>query len=46
MPACKNDPKRFYTGKEPSPKGLGYCAHTQSVGTVRTGKDGYKWVVR
>ena len=27
MPKCKNDPTRYYKGSEPSPKGLGYCAH-------------------
>jgi hypothetical protein len=24
---CKNDPKRYYKGTEPSPKGLGYCGY-------------------
>ena len=27
MPICKNDPSRKYKGTEPSPKGLGWCAH-------------------
>ena len=31
MPKCKNDPKRTYKGTEPSPKGLGHCAHTEKV---------------
>ena len=29
MPNCKNDSKRSYTGEEPSPKGLGFCAHAE-----------------
>lgn len=29
MPYCKNDPKKNYKGDEPSPKGLGYCAHSE-----------------
>ena len=45
MPKCIDDPSRSYTGKEPSPKGLGYCAHTHSVGTTKTGNDGNKWTV-
>ena len=32
MPLCKNDPKRKYTGDEPSPKGLGWCAHGEKEG--------------
>ena len=46
MPSCKNNPKRKYKGNEPSPKGLGYCAHAEQVGTVKKGTDGYKWIVR
>ena len=46
MPNCKNDPTRKYKGTEPSPKGLGYCAHSMKVGEVKTGKDGNKWEVR
>lgn len=45
MPACKNDTKRSYKGDEPSPKGLGYCAHAERVGTVRKGRDGIEWTV-
>ena len=45
MPKCIDDPRRSYTGKEPSPKGLGYCAHTQAVGTTKTGNDGNTWTV-
>ena len=45
MPKCIDDPSRSYTGNEPSPKGLGYCAHTQAVGTTKTGNDGNTWTV-
>ena len=33
MPICKNDPKKSYKGTEPSPKGLGFCAHAEKLGT-------------
>ena len=46
MPNCKNDPNRKYKGTEPSPKGLGFCAHSEKVGAVKKGKDGNKWEVR
>lgn len=46
MPKCKNDPKRSYKGTEPSPKGLGYCAHSEKVGTKRKGKDGNQWIIK
>ena len=45
MPVCKNDPKRTYKGNEPSPKGLGYCAHSEKLDKVRKGKDGNTWIV-
>jgi hypothetical protein len=44
MPICKNNPKRSYTGKEPSPKGLGYCASGEKEGTIMEGKDGNLWL--
>ena len=44
MPHCKNNPKRTYTGKEPSPKGLGFCASGEKKGTEMKGKDGNMWV--
>lgn len=31
MPTCKNDSKSYFTGKEPSPKGLGYCAKRERI---------------
>jgi hypothetical protein len=45
MPECKNDHNRSYKGTEPSPKGLGYCAHSENIGKERKGKDGNKWIV-
>ena len=29
MNKCKNDLTRSYKGTEPSPKGLGWCAHCE-----------------
>lgn len=49
MPACKNNKtlksKRMFTGKEPSPKGLGYCAHNEKLDKRMKGKDGKFWKV-
>lgn len=45
MPMCKNDPKSSYAGTEPSPKGKGFCAHAETFGMVRAGRDGNKWVI-
>ncbi len=44
MPICKNNPKRHYTGKEPSPKGLGYCASGEEEGKIMKGRDGNTWI--
>lgn len=46
MPQCKNDPKRFYTGSEPSPKGRGFCAHAEKLKTKKKGTDERMWVVK
>jgi hypothetical protein len=46
MLICKNHPKRKYKGDEPSPKGLGWCAHGEKKGTIRKGLDNNKWVVK
>jgi hypothetical protein len=46
MPKCLNDPKKFYKGTEPSPKGLGYCAGGMKVGEKKKGKDGNMWFVK
>lgn len=46
MPTCKNCSSKTYTGNEPSPKGLGYCASTENEGVVMTGKNGANWEIR
>lgn len=43
---CLNDPDKSFKGDEPSPKGLGYCAHAEHVGTKMIGKDGNNWVIQ
>lgn len=45
MPVCKNDASKTYTGTEPSPKGLGYCAHAEKAGIKRIGRDGNHWII-
>ena len=45
MPKCKNDSSRSFKGTEPSPKGLGYCAHTMEKGTKMKGLDGNQWII-
>ena len=42
---CLNDPSKEYTGTEPSPKGLGYCAHAEKIGSIRVGNDENVWKV-
>ncbi len=42
---CFNDPTRYYKGDEPSPKGLGYCAHCEKIGYEMNGLDGRVWKV-
>ncbi len=44
--ACKKDSKSTYKGDEPSPKGLGYCAHSEKLGTKMKGKDGNMWIIK
>jgi hypothetical protein len=46
MPICKKDSKSSYKGNEPSPKGLGYCAHSENVDTKMKGKDGNMWIIK
>lgn len=46
MPYCKNNPKRSYKGTEPSPKGLGYCASGEKIGSKKKGRDGNMWIVK
>lgn len=45
MPKCKNDKTRNYIGNEPSPKGLGICAHVEKVGTIKEGLNKKLWIV-
>ena len=40
---CNCDHSRMYTGKEPSPKGLGYCAHCTPPNVTMKGLDGNLW---
>ena len=46
MPKCKNDPTKSYKGNEPSPKGLGLCAHAEKEGVIKKGKDKNNWIVK
>ncbi len=45
MPKCLNDATKTYTGKEENPKGLGFSASGEKVGTVMKGKDGKDYKV-
>jgi hypothetical protein len=45
MPQCKNDNTKTYTGTEPSPKGLGYCAHNENLYKIMVGLDNNYWYV-
>jgi len=45
MPTCKGLSKIYYTGNEPTPKGLGFCARSEKVGKRRRGNDGEMWMV-
>jgi len=46
MPKCHNDPSKTYKGTEPSPKGRGYSAHAERVGSVMKGIDNKMWKVQ
>jgi hypothetical protein len=46
MPKCKNDSTKSYKGDEPSPKGLGICAHAEKTGLIMNGLDGNQWIVK
>ena len=39
MKPCK------YNGDEPSPKGLGYCAHDEKMYSVKQGLNDFNWIV-
>ena len=41
---CKGKANRgYFKGTEPSPKGLGYCAHCTTLNVIMKGKDGKLW---
>lgn len=40
---CKCDKNKKIKGTEPSPKGLGYCAHCTPLNVMMRGKDGKLW---
>lgn len=44
MPKCKNCAK-YYTGREPSPRGIGYHASVEAVGCERVGRNNQVWRV-
>ena len=46
MPKCLNDATKTYKGDEKTPKGLGYSASGEKVGTVMKGQDGNDYIVR
>lgn len=46
MPTCKNDDSKYYKGTEPSPKGMGWCAHAEKVNSRKRGRDGNIWQVK
>jgi hypothetical protein len=43
---CINDEKAYYVGNEPSPKGLGYCAHAEKIDSVMIGKNNKLWIIK
>ena len=44
---CKGKSKRgYFKGTEPSPKGLGYCAHCTPLNLIMKGKDGNLWEIK
>jgi uncharacterized protein YwqG len=45
MPKCLNDSTKSYTGKEPSPKGIGYSASGECTGKTMKGNDENIWIV-
>lgn len=42
---CLNG-KGNFTGNEVSPKGFGYCAKNEAIGTERMGTDGNMWIIK
>lgn len=45
MPKCLNDSTKRYTGDENTPKGRGYTASAEKLGTRKKGTDGRMYVV-
>ena len=45
MPKCLNDATKTYVGDEFTPKGLGYSASGEKVGTIMKGRDGNDYIV-
>ena len=43
---CKNDSSKTYKGDEPSPKGYGYCASAEKIGSTRLGLNQHSWIVK
>jgi len=46
MPKQAKNGEGTYTGKEPSPKGLGFNARNEGIGKTKRGKDGNMWKVQ
>ena len=46
MPKCLNSKTGTYKGTEPSPKGIGYCARGEKIGTKMIGSDKNMWIVK
>ena len=44
MPRCKNC-NEYYTGNEPSPRGIGYHAKAEAIGSERIGLNNKVWHV-
>ena len=42
---CKCSCEDKFTGKEPSPKGLGFCEKCQPLNVIMRGKDGKLWKI-
>jgi len=40
---CNCDENKIYKGNEPSPKGMGFCAHCTPLKVTMKGRDGNLW---
>ena len=45
MPKCINNKNKYFKGTEPSPKGLGYSAYSEDVGTIKLGNNEHQRIV-